>query len=149
MWVIFSSLKISSAQRLDAAALSAAKNPNLTDAQALAQVQAFINANFSSQNQITVSNLTINRTNNNAQVDVTASATVNTYFAEVIGYNTLSTTVSSEALAAQNHLEVVLVLDNTGSMSSMYGSTTGIQGLKTRRPRWLTRFLRTIPRESM
>ena len=116
---------------IDAAALSAAKNPTLTDAQAQAQVQAFINANFSSQNHITVSNLIISRTNSNAQVDVTASATVNTYFAEAIGYNTLSTTIHSQALAAQNHLEVVLVLDNTGSMSNTYGSTTGIQGLKT------------------
>jgi Flp pilus assembly protein TadG len=115
---------------VDAAALSAAKNPTLTDAQAQAQVQAFINANFSSQNQISVSNLTINRTNNNMQVDVTATATVNTYFAEVIGYDTLSTTIHSQALGTQNHLEVVLVLDNTGSMSSMYGATTGIDGLK-------------------
>ncbi len=115
---------------IDAAALSAAKNPTLTDAQAQAQVQAFINANFSSQNQISVSNLKITRANNNTQVDVTASATVGTYFAEVIGYNTLSTTIHSRALAAQNHLEVVLVLDNTGSMSSMYGATTGIQGLQ-------------------
>ena len=46
---------------IDAAALSAAKNPSLTDAQAQAQVQAFIDANFSSQNKISVSNLTINR----------------------------------------------------------------------------------------
>ena len=116
---------------IDAAALSAAKNPTLTDAQAQAQVQAFINANFSSQNQISVSNLTISRVNNNAQVDVTATATVNTYFVEVIGYNTLSTTIHSQALAAQNYLEVVLVLDNTGSMGDTYGSSSGIDGLKT------------------
>ena len=115
---------------LDAAALSAAKNPSLTDVQAQALVQAFLNANFSSQNQITVSNLTINRSNNNAQVAVAATATVNTYFAEVLGYDTLSTTVSSQAAGSQKQLEVVLVLDNTGSMSNMYGSTTGIQGLK-------------------
>ena len=119
------------AAAIDAAALSAAKSPSLTDAQAQAQVQAFINANFSSQNQISVSNLTINRANNNTQVDVTATATVNTYFVEVIGYNTLSTTIHSQALAAQNHLEVVLVLDNTGSMSRTYGSSSGIDGLKT------------------
>ena len=119
------------AAAIDAAALSAAKSPSLTDAQAQAQVQAFINANFSSQNQISVSNLTINRANNNTRVDVTATATVNTYFVEVIGYNTLSTTIHSQALAAQNHLEVVLVLDNTGSMSRTYGSSSGIDGLKT------------------
>ena len=120
---------------IDAAALGAAKNPNLTDAQAQAQVQSFINANFSSQNNISVSNLTINRIidniNSKTKVDVTATATIGTSFAQVIGYDTLSTTIHSQALAAQNYLEVVLVLDNTGSMSSMYGTTTGIQGLQT------------------
>ena len=118
------------AAAVDAATLSAAKNPTLTTPQAQALVQAFVNANFPSQNNITVSVLPIQRANNNMQVDVTATATVNTYFAGVIGYNTLSTTIHSQALGAQNHLEVVLVLDNTGSMSSMYGTTTGIQGLQ-------------------
>ena len=112
-----------------------AKNPSLyTDkAKTQAQVQAFIDANFTSQNKISVSNLTTNWPDKNT-VDVTATATIDTYFAVVIGYNTLSTTIHAQALAAQNYLEVVLVLDNTGSMTqkaSATDNTSKIEALKT------------------
>ncbi len=119
---------------VDAAALDLAKHPNLTDATAQNDlVTAFVNANFASQSGITFSKPTVTRTvnNNNKFVDVSVSATINTSFARVIGVKTLSTTIHSQALAAENYLEVVLVLDTTGSMKDTYGSTSGIEGLKT------------------
>ena len=116
---------------VDAAALDLARNPSLTNATAETNlVNAFVSAVVPSQNGATLSQPTIVRSNNNMTVDVTVAATINTSFAQVIGVNTLTTTVHSQAMAAQNYLEVALVLDNTGSMSSTYGSTTGIQGLQ-------------------
>ncbi len=117
---------------VDAAALDLAKNSSLTNATAETNlVNAFVNATFPMQNGVTFAQPIITRTNNNMTVDVTVAATINTSFAQVLGVETLTTTIHSQAVAAQNHLEVALVLDNTGSMSSMYGSTTGIQGLQT------------------
>ncbi len=121
------------ASAIDAAALDIGANPAWTQAQAQSQAQAFVNANFSTQNaSVTLTSLgvTQNTTATPPSVTVTATATMNTAFLQIVGYKTLSTTVSSTVTTAQNYLEVVLVLDNTGSMSTVYGSETGIQGLK-------------------
>jgi Flp pilus assembly protein TadG len=119
------------ASAIDAAALDIGANPGLTQAQAQAQAQAYINANFSTQYPsatISVSPPVMTSTT----VGITATATINTFFIRILGsgYNTLSTAVSTQVALAQNYLEVVLVLDNTGSMASMYGSMPGIQGLR-------------------
>ncbi|MGO9172460.1 MAG: pilus assembly protein TadG-related protein [Rhodomicrobium sp.] len=119
---------------IDAAALNIAANPSLTSTQAQAQAQAFVNANFSTQNpSATLTSLvaTQNTAATPPTVSITATATMNTAFLQIVGYSTLSTTVSTLVTLAQNYLEVVLVLDNTGSMAQMYGSMTGIQGLIT------------------
>ena len=119
------------ASAIDAAALDIGANPGLTQAQAQAQAQAYINANFSTQYPsatISVSPPVMTSTT----VGITATATINTVFIRILGssYNTLSANVSTQVALAQNYLEVVLVLDNTGSMASMYGSMPGIQGLR-------------------
>lgn len=119
------------ATAVDAAAIALAKNPSLTDqTKEQTLVNAFEAADIPSQTGVSFSTPTVQRSNNNLTVDVWVTATINTNFVGIIGYNTLQTTVHSQAVAAQNHLEVVLVLDNTGSMGSMYGSTTGIVGLQ-------------------
>ena len=64
-------------------------------------------------------------------VSITATTTINTALVKILGYPTLSTTVTNEVAYAQNNLEVALVLDNTGSMSQQAGSTTKIKGLIT------------------
>ncbi len=120
------------ASAIDAATLDIGANPSWTQAQAQTQAQAFVNANFSTQNaSVTLSNLTVTQNNSATPptVTVTATATMNTAFLQIAGYSTLSTTASSTVTIAQNYLEVVLVLDNTGSMSTVYGTETGIQGL--------------------
>jgi len=98
--------------------------PGLTQAQADAQAQAYVNANFSTQYpSATVSSLTSPFRRAQAggscpanTVCITASASVNTAFVRILGsqYNTLSAGVSTQVTTAQNYLEVVLVLDNTG-----------------------------------
>ncbi len=125
---------------IDAAALDIGASPGLTQAQAQAQAQAFVNANFSSQySQATLSSLNVIIPQSNGggscpanTVCVTASASINTVFIRILGssYNTLSTAVSTQVTVAQSNLEVVLVLDNTGSMEQVYGSMTGIAGLR-------------------
>jgi Flp pilus assembly protein TadG len=117
---------------IDAAALDIGANSGLSNSQASAQAQAFVNANFSTQNSATLTNLSVtqNTTASPPTVSITATATVNTSFVQIIGYNTLSTTVSTQVTLAQQYLEVALVLDNTGSMLQVYGGETGIQGLK-------------------
>ena len=124
---------------IDAAALDIGTNPSLTSAQAQTQAQNYVNANFSTQySSATLSSLAVTQSQSQASgncpantVCITATATINTTFLQVINYTTLSTTVSSQVTIAQNHLEVVLVLDNTGSMLQTYGGMTGIQGLIT------------------
>ena len=127
------------AAAVDAAALGAAGLP-LDQAQT--QAQAFVSANFSSQNpSATLTNFALtqvtlpdsrcpqaNAAPGTPAVYVTDELTMNTAFLPVIGYNTLSATVSSCVTFA--NLEVVLVLDNTDSMSQTYGGTSGIDGVK-------------------
>ncbi len=130
------------AASIDAAALDIGATPGLTQAQANAQAQAFVNANFSTQYPSATVSLPLNVTLPQQQssgscpantVCITASASVSTSFVRILGsgYNTLSTTVSTQVTAAQSYLEVVLVFDNTGSMGAYnYGNMTGIDGLK-------------------
>jgi Flp pilus assembly protein TadG len=114
---------------LDAAALNVGQSPTLSDADAATQAQAFISANYPSLSGIgALTSVTVTHTRTSTVV--TATASMNTNFLQIIGYRTMGATVSSQITANLNKLEVVLVLDNTGSMSSTYGSMSGIAGLK-------------------
>ena len=115
---------------VDAAALDIGQQPTLTDAAASSQALAFISANYPNLSVIaTLQPPTVTRTT--TSVVVTANASMKTNFLQVIGYSTLGVTVSSQVSVNQNKLEVVLVLDNTGSMNQYYGGSTGIAGLQT------------------
>jgi len=114
---------------LDAAALDIGQQPTLSDASAASEAQAFINANYPALGAIgTLQPVSVTRTTTSVTLTVTASMKTN--FLQIIGYKTLGVTVSSQSSVNQNKLEVVLVLDNTGSMAQMYGSMTGIAGLQ-------------------
>ncbi len=114
---------------VDAAALDIGQQPTLSDAAASSQVQAFIAANYPNLSAIaTLQTPSVSRTS--TLVAVTANATMNTNFLQVIGMPTLGVTVSSQVAVNQNKIEVVLVLDNTGSMNQYYGGSTGIAGLQ-------------------
>ncbi|MGA9547399.1 MAG: TadE/TadG family type IV pilus assembly protein [Rhodomicrobium sp.] len=115
---------------LDAAALDIAQQPTLSNAAATSEVQAFITANYPVLSVIgRLQSVTVTRAT--TSVVITATASMNTNFLQIIGYSTLGVTVSSQSSATLNKLEVVLVLDNTGSMSNTYGSMSGIDGLQT------------------
>ncbi len=114
---------------VDSAALDIGQQPMLSDAAAASEVQAFITANYPALSVI--GNLTsVKVARSAASVVITAEASMNTNFLQIIGYTTLGVTVNSQIAVNQNKLEVVLVLDNTGSMSNKYGSMAGIDGLK-------------------
>jgi Flp pilus assembly protein TadG len=114
---------------VDAAALDIGQQPALSDAAATSEVQAFISANYPALSAIgRLQSVTVTRAA--TSVVITATASMNTNFLQIIGYSTLGVTVSSQISANQNKLEVVLVLDNTGSMNNTYGSMSGIRGLK-------------------
>ncbi len=117
------------AAAIDAAALNIAATPGLTPQDAEAQAQAFVDANFTSQSKARLSALSV--TQGPTTISITATTTINTALVKVLGYRTLSTTVTNQVAYAQNNLEVALVLDNTGSMSQKAGSTTKIKGLIT------------------
>jgi Flp pilus assembly protein TadG len=117
------------AAAVDAAALDVGASPSLSDAAASTEAQSFIAANYPAVSSVgTLQSVSVTRTTNT--VAVTANATMNTTFLGIIGYNTLSVVVNAQIAVSQNQLEVVLVLDNTGSMAQMYGSMTGIAGLQ-------------------
>ena len=103
--------------------------PGLTAAQAETQARAFVDANFTSQSKAGLSGFSVQL--GSTTVSITATTTVNTALVKVLGYQTLSATVTNQVAYAQNNLEVALVLDNTGSMSQKAGSTTKIKGLIT------------------
>lgn len=114
----------------DAAALNVAQAPNLSNTAATAQAQAFIAANYPFLYQIgSLQSVTVTRSG--SVVVVAVSASMNTNFLKIVGYNQLGLTISSTASQNQRKMELALVLDNTGSMTATYGSTSGISGLKT------------------
>ncbi len=153
-------VKTQLAGAIDSAALDISATPGLTQDQANARAQAFVSASLSSgsafavplptgsgsctppssppscsANTVCISPVALPPPAGSAPANtvcINASASVNTAFVRILGsqYNTLSATVSTQVTAAPKYLEVVLVLDNTGSMGSMYGSMTGIQGLQ-------------------
>jgi Flp pilus assembly protein TadG len=115
---------------VDAAALDLGRSPDLTDAQASEKAQSFVDANFPAGKAIgTLQPVTVVRSKDT--IDITATASMNTSFLKLAGYDTLSVTVHSQSSIKENKLEVVLVLDNTGSMADRAGASTKIDGLKT------------------
>jgi Flp pilus assembly protein TadG len=116
---------------VDAAALDIGGSPDLSDAAADAEAKAFIAANYSSSSSRVGTLQSVSITRTASSIVITARAIMNTSFLSIIGYNTLDVVVNAQISLKQSKLELVLVLDNTGSMSNLYGGMTGIQGVKT------------------
>lgn len=101
---------------VDAAALAGAKAGG-TPANMQAQATALFNANIPKTFTPTVSTPTITLSSNNTVITVAATGTVNTVFASLFGVSTLNITANAQAQVTATGAEVVLALDNTGSMS--------------------------------
>lgn len=110
---------------LDAAALSAnTKTFGLSAEQIKARAQASFDANFASPGA-TVSDFEA-VANGEGTVTVSASVSVPTSFAPLLGVDHLSFAITSETVVGEASFDVVMVLDNSGSMSG-----TKISTLKT------------------
>ncbi len=115
---------------IDAAALDIGGQPALTDAAATTEAKAFIAANYPALTKVgTITSITVTHTS--TSVVIAANATMPTNFLQIIGYTKLDVSLNSTIAVKENYVELALVLDNTGSMSTMYGGMTGISGLKT------------------
>src|SRR5262249_53323819 len=103
------------ASAVDAAALRlGATSTALTEAQMSAEAEAFVLANYPAGKAIgKLGPIQVIPIDKNT-VQVTASATLNTAFLKLAGYNTLGVTVSAQSTRNEKYLEIVLVLDNTG-----------------------------------
>jgi Flp pilus assembly protein TadG len=103
----------------DAAALAVGSDPQLSEADANAKAEAFIRAHYPDTDFGNLTSFTVNA--DKQQVDVTVTASVPTTFLQVANINTIDVTVHSQALRQQRDVEVVMVLDNTGSMADCSG----------------------------
>ena len=99
---------------VDAAALSVSAEPQLDEAEARQKAQDYLKAHYPDAAIGRLKSFTANRDGD--IIDVSATAELDTAFLRVAGYNTLVVTVNNRVVRKQSKLEVVMVLDNTGSM---------------------------------
>jgi Flp pilus assembly protein TadG len=104
------------AQSLDAAALAVGVYISADEAESAEIAADFLNANYPEAELGDVQNLNVSIDNVTDTVTVTAEATVHTLFLGLIGIQTLTVHWESEVQRARQALELVMVLDNTGSM---------------------------------
>lgn len=81
-----------------------------------AQFNTFFTANYAASEIGTTSNLTF--VDNGGVLTITGQASVDTVFMSIVGIDTITVASSAEITVETNGLELVMVLDNTGSMSS-------------------------------
>ena len=117
---------------LDAAALAVAGSTQLeTEAEMLARVNEFMEANYPAEKIGTAYNIDIAVNGND--VTVSASADYDTLFMNVLGVDQITVDSRSSVRKQIKGVEAVLVLDNTGSMSYTPPgeSMSNIQALRT------------------
>jgi Flp pilus assembly protein TadG len=117
------------AAAVDAAALSVAQLPGLDDEDAAAKAESYIRAHYPETSIGKLKTFSVVRDTNGIQISATAE--LDTTFLSFAGYNKLSVTADSMAMAKQTKMEVVMVLDNTGSMDDKVGGTKKIDALKS------------------
>lgn len=100
---------------LDAAGLAVGSS-NGTTAELTAIGQKFFDANFTGTGVPATATFTV--TVNGDKISATGSALVETTFMKVVGINQVSVSETSEVTRAIRGLELALVLDNTGSMTT-------------------------------
>lgn len=100
---------------LDSAGLAAghALDVNFLESDAL----EFFNANISSvDGLVTSSNMNVVVSPDNEQITLNASATISSTFMSIFGVHDITVTASTEITRETRGMELVLVMDNTGSM---------------------------------
>lgn len=101
---------------LDAAGLAVGTTTGMTNEQILAIAQAYFDANYPAAKLGVPGTLSLSQSGQ--IVSLSVHATMPTSIMGVVGINTLNVSASSQITKMGKKLEVVLVLDTTGSMSS-------------------------------
>lgn len=110
---------------LDAAGLAMGARLQTTDF--TAEGKRFVNANFKSGSAFaTVTDLTVTPNADKTLFTLSATATVPTIFMKIFGVGVVSVRATTEITRASSGLELVMVLDNTGSMEDS-GSMPGLK----------------------
>jgi len=104
------------AQALDAAALAVGVNTALSNADATSIANDFIAANYPGRELGVVQNISVNIDDETDTVTVRGEARVTTTMLGMIGIDYITVHWESEVQRARQRLELVMVLDNTGSM---------------------------------
>ncbi len=100
---------------LDAAGLAAASTVSTTSLQT--EATKYLNANFNGYMGAEITNVTITANADNTVFSLSATAQVPTTFMKILGINVINVAAESEVTRATSGLELVMVLDNTGSMA--------------------------------
>ena len=100
----------------DAAALAGASAGGTAD-NMRRQATAIFNANIPNNFIATVAGPTIVLSSNNTVVNVSATGTINTTFMQILGQSNIAASATSQVQVTTTGAEVVLALDNTGSMA--------------------------------
>lgn len=115
---------------VDAAAIAGAKTAGV-NGNVVGKATAIFNANLPPNFQATISGPNITLSRNNQLVSVSAEGTIPTTFMTLFGKNSISAGASAQSLVSNPGTEIVLALDNTGSMagSSMAAEIKAAQQL--------------------
>ena len=100
---------------LDSAGLAAGHAMTVSDMEN--DAREFFNANVGSiDGVVTTSNMTVDISPDNELITLTANATVEATFMRLFGYESITVSASTEVSRETRGMELVLVMDNTGSM---------------------------------
>jgi len=115
---------------LDAAGLAAGST--VSTASLNSEVAKYLGSNFNGYLGATLTGSSVVANSTNTVFNLSATATLPTTFMAALGVKTITVTANSQISRAVTGLELVFVLDNTGSMSqSAGGSMSKIQALQS------------------
>lgn len=102
---------------LDAAGLAAGSTVNTANVET--EVHKYLNVNFPAHYvTATINDVSVEVSNNNTVINLSADGTINTTFGKIFGITTLPIHAESEVTRSTKGMELVLVMDNTGSMGN-------------------------------
>nr|WP_319486245.1 VWA domain-containing protein [uncultured Cohaesibacter sp.] len=114
---------------LDAATLAAVKQVGkLTDSEIRSMIEAYVDANGPSGSTVNIDLVQIEQ--NPTSLKVWASGSTPMTFMQLAHVESSDFSIVSKTVAGNKTLEIVMVLDNSGSMASSAGTKTRIQALK-------------------
>jgi len=120
---------------LDAAGLAAGRNIFADDAEIFADAQKYFDANFPNgfmgTERITMNGETVTWNDTREAIALNVAVEMNTTFMNILGQDSLTVGAVTEINRENRGLELVLVLDTTGSMNSYTSGSRRIDTLKT------------------